>query len=115
MKSAENFEKAMEHKKRSVCSDASFCLKFGLVAFLHSGKAIAAINGTIAGGLEGNLCFLTAVCASGGEIFLRLSCGVLSCVAASFASLGLVLETFLSVEFLFTCGENEFLATVFAY
>ena len=86
-----------------------------LVVLLHCCEAIAAINRAIAGGLEGNLCFFAAVSASGSEILSCLSGSVLLCVSAGFASLGFVLESFLGVEFLFTGGENEFVATFFAY
>ena len=86
-----------------------------LVVLLHCCEAIAAVNRAIAGGLEGNLCFFAAVSASGGEILSCLSGSVLLCVSAGLASLGFVLETFLGVEFLFTSGEYELVATILAY
>ncbi len=79
---------------------------------LHSRIALAAINGSIVLRLEGYAGFLSAVCAnSGKELSLRLSC-VLSCVAASLASLGLVLEASLCIELLLACCEGELLSAV---
>ena len=83
-----------------------------LLLLLQCCKALAAVYRSVAGGLEGNLSFLAASCAnSGEELSLRLS-GVLSCIAASFASLGLVLEALLCIEFLLACGENKFSAAI---
>lgn len=82
---------------------------------LHCGVALAAIYRSVIAGLEGNLSLLATVCTyCREELFLR-SCGVLSRCAAFLASLGLVLEAFLCVEFLLTGCENEFLTTVLAH
>ena len=82
---------------------------------LHSGIALAAVNRSVVGRLERNFRFLAALSASRGEeLFLGLS-GVLSGIAARLAALRLVLETALSVEFLLTGGENEFLSAIFAF
>ena len=86
---------------------------YRLLLVLHSGEALAAVNRSVVARLERNLCFLTAVCAYGGEHFFRFLGAVLSLVTACFASLGLVLEASFRVEFLLTCGENEFVAAFF--
>ena len=81
---------------------------------LHSCEALAAVYGSVAGGLERNLCFLAALSAHGGVHLSLCSGSVLSCVTASLASLGLVLEAFFSIELLLTCSENEFLSAILA-
>ena len=79
---------------------------------LGSGISFAAIYRSVVRGLEGNLCFLAALCACGcKELSGGLAC-VLSCVAARLTSLGLVLEAALCVELLLACGENEFCAAI---
>ena len=80
----------------------------------HLSEALAAEYGTIGLGLKGNLCFATAAGAGSGEEFTRATGAVLASVTASLAALGLVLEAALCVEFLFTGGENEFIAALFA-
>ena len=89
-------------------------LYYCLLLLLHSCIAVAAVYGSVAVGLEGNLSFFTAVSACGGEEFSCGLCSVLSCIAAGFASLGLVLEAFFCIEFLFTGCENEFVTAIFA-
>lgn len=85
-----------------------------LLLFFDSCEALAAVYGSVAGGLERNFCFLAASSANGGEhLTLSLGC-VLACVTACLASLGLVLEALLCVEFLLTCGEYELVAALFA-
>ena len=79
------------------------------------GETIAAVDRTVFAGLEGNLGFLAAGSADGGEHFTLGLGGVLAGVTASFASLGLVLETLFSIEFLLTGGEHKFLAAFFAH
>ena len=77
-------------------------------------KAGAAVYGSVAGGLEGDLCLSAAICAYCREIFTGSSAGVLLCVTASLASLGLVQKAFFRIEFLFACGEDEFLSAILA-
>ena len=85
-----------------------------LLLFFDGCKALAAVYGSVAGRLERNFCFLAASCADGSEhLTLGLAC-VLACVTACLASLGLVLEALLCVEFLLTCGEYELVAALFA-
>ena len=77
-------------------------------------KAIAAEDGAVAGGLEGNLTFRTAL---GADSIIHHTLGAGSTLAGStagLAALGLILEAALCVEFLLTGGENELLAAVFA-
>ncbi len=88
-----------------------------LLLFLcfHSSKAFAAVNRSVIAGLERNFCFLATVCTNSCKEFsCSLAC-VLSCVTASFASLRFILKSACFVEFLFTGGENKFLAAVLTY
>ena len=86
-----------------------------ILLLFHFSVAVAAINGSVIAGLEGNLSFFATTSASCREEF---SCGLSSVLlsgTASLASLGFVLETFFSIEFLFTCCEYEFSSAIFAY
>lgn len=78
------------------------------------GKALAAINGAITRGLKGNSCFLAALGADSGEHLTGSTVGVLAGVTASLASLGLVDEASLSIEFLLASREDELIAALFA-
>ena len=80
----------------------------------HLSEALAAENGTVGLGLEGNLCFAAAACAGSGEELTGTTSNVLTSVAASLAALGLILEATLSVELLLAGGENELVAALFA-
>ena len=80
----------------------------------HLSEALAAVHGTVSLGLEGNLCLAAAACAGSSEKFTGATCVVLASVTASLAALGLILEAALSIEFLLTGGEGEFLAALFA-
>lgn len=82
--------------------------------FSHLCKAIAAVNRAIFAGLERNFRLAAAGCTSSCEHLSLRSVLVFAGVAARFASLGLVFEASLCVEFLLTSGENEFVATFFA-
>ena len=78
-------------------------------------KAIAAVDGTVAAGLEGDLAVLAAL---GANCIVHNALGTSSdtlagCTAGT-AALGLVLEAALCVELLLTCGENELVAAIFA-
>ena len=78
------------------------------------GVALAAVYSLAFGRIEGHLAFLAAVCAYGIEHLSRSLGAVLSCITACLASLGLVLEALLSIEFLLTGGEHEIVAAIFA-
>jgi hypothetical protein len=80
----------------------------------HLSEALAAENGTVGLGLEGNLCLATATCASSSEELTGTTGICLTGVTACLAALGLILEATLCVEFLLTGGENEFVAALFA-
>jgi hypothetical protein len=80
----------------------------------HLGEAIAAINGTIGLGLEGNPGLTAAVGADSGEILARTTGGVLASVTAGLAALGLVLEAALCIKLLLTGGKYELVTTLFA-
>ncbi len=77
-------------------------------------EALAAIYRLSIRGIERNLTVLAALSANSVEHFSRASCTVLSCVTASLASLGLVVESLLCVEFLLTGGEHEIIAAILA-
>ena len=80
----------------------------------HAGEALAAVNGAILAGLEGNLRFLPAIRAdSRMHLALRLR-GVFAGVAAVLAALRLIHKAFFRIEFLLTGGEHEFRATFLA-
>ena len=78
-------------------------------------KAIAAVDGAITAGLEGNLALLAAL---GANCIIHGALGTgslaLTGSTAGSAALGLVLEAALCVELLLTGGENEFVAAIFA-
>ena len=77
-------------------------------------KACAAVNRSVVGGLEVQLCFAAAFCAGCDEILtLGLACVLLS-IAASLAALGLVHKAFFLVECLLAGCEYEFIAAIFA-
>ena len=76
--------------------------------------ALAAEDGTVSLGLEGNLGFATATGADTGEQLTGTTGSILASITACLAALGLVLEAALCVEFLLTGGENEFVAALFA-
>ena len=80
----------------------------------HLSEALAAEYGTVGLGLKGNLGLAAATGAGSGEELTGATSGVLASVTASLAALGLILEAALSVEFLLTGGENEFVAALFA-
>ena len=85
----------------------------GLLA--HLGEALRAVDRTIGLGLEGNLGFLAACSAGGGEELTGATGSLLTSVTAALAALGLVLEATLSVALLLASGENEFVAALFAH
>ena len=98
--------------KNDSCRRIIYVIRYSRLLLLGSGIAFAAVYRSVVRGLEGNLCFLATLCTSGcKELSGSLAC-VLSCVTAGFASLGLVLEAAFCIEFLFTCGENEFCAAI---
>ena len=81
---------------------------------LHLGEALRAVDRAVLTGLEGDPGLTAAVGADSG-VHLALGAGVvLAGVAAGLAALGLVDEASLSVELLFTSGENELGSTFFA-
>ena len=84
-----------------------------LALLAHLSEAVAAVNGTIRLGLEGNLSLTTAGGAGGGEELTGATGGVLAGIAAGLAALGLVLEAALSVELLLTGSEGELVAALF--
>ena len=81
----------------------------------HLSEALAAENGTVRLGLEGNLCFAAAASAGSSEELTGGAGCILAGITAVLASLGLVLETALSIESLLTGGEHELIAAIFAH
>ena len=78
-------------------------------------KAVAAVDGTVAAGLERNLAFLAALRANCiVHNALGTSSDTLAGCTAGSAALGLVFEAALCVELLLTGGENELVAAIFA-
>ena len=110
------FKHNIPTKNRTAKCDPGFCLFYYsvLAVSTHLSEALAAENGTVGLGLEGNLCLAAATAAGSGEELTGTTGIVLACVTASLAALGLVLEAALCVEFLLTGGENEFVAALFA-
>ena len=78
----------------------------------HLSEALAAENGTIGLGLEGNLSLAAATCAGSGEELTGATGSVLASITAGLAALGLVLEAALCVELLLTSGEHELVAAL---
>jgi hypothetical protein len=81
---------------------------------LHLCKALAAIHRTIVLRFEGNFRLSAASCANGREHLSGLLGRIFSGITAYFATLGLVHEASLSVEFLLTGSEHEFGSALFA-
>jgi len=80
-------------------------------------EALAAIDGTVVLGSKGNLGCCATVGAYRLVHFTRgpgSGTAGLALLTASFATGGLVLETFFGVEFLLACGKHELSTTVFA-
>ena len=85
------------------------------LSILSGFEASAAVYRSVIGGLEGNLSFLSALSAYGGEVLARSLACVLSGVTASLAALGLVQKASFLVESLLACGEYEFSAAFLAH
>ena len=77
-------------------------------------EASVAINGTVVLGLERNFCGSAARSTYCVEHLSGSAAGVSLCLTALTAAAGLILKSFLCVEFLLTGGESEFFAAVFA-
>ena len=88
------------------------CKESALLA--HLGKALAAVNRTIALGLKGNPSLAAAVGANRSEVLAGTAGSVLAGVTAGLAALGLVLEATLRIELLLTGGEHELLTALLA-
>jgi hypothetical protein len=85
-----------------------------LLCVLSCFEASAAVNRSVAGGLESNLRLTAALCAGGDEVLSGRAACVLLCVAASLAALRLVHKALLFVELLLACSEYEFVAAFLA-
>ena len=83
---------------------------YRLAVGLHLSEALAAEDGTVGLGLEGNLSLAAAACAGSGEELTGTAGSVLASITAGLAALGLVLEAALCVESLFAGGEHELVA-----
>ena len=117
-KKQSNFEKAVQKKAPGVFAPGAFVqllkVKELFLAF-HFCIALAAINRTILSGFERNFCFAAAGSAGGGVHFFLGFDFVFACIAALFATLGLVNEAALCIEFLFAGGESELFSAFFAH
>jgi len=85
-----------------------------LALFLHGSEAFAAVNRTVLTGLERHFGFFAAVGADGIVHLTVGFAGVLACVAAVLAALGLVDEAFLRIELLLAGSEDEIIAAILA-
>ncbi len=103
----------MWKNRRTKCAAVFPVLQVGGSAS-HAGEAVAAIDGTVGLGLEGNLCLTAAAGADGGEVLSGATGCVLTGIAAGFAALRLILEAALCVELLLSGGENELRAAFLA-
>ena len=86
------------------------------VLCLSLAEAIAAVHRAVVLRFERNFCFFTALCTD-DLVHLALLAALAAAaalVATITAASRFVLEALLSVEFLFTGGEDELLATFFA-
>lgn len=102
------------HKqKKSRPKAAQLCRKLALL--LHLSETLTAVNRSVLSWLERNNSLAaarsTSCCIS---LSFRL-CSSLSCISASFTSLWLVYETFLSIELLLACCENELVSALLTY
>ena len=77
-------------------------------------EALAAVNGSVAAGLESELSFAATLGANCHEILALASLSILSLVAACLAALRLILEALFSIELLLARREDEFLAAISA-
>ena len=102
-------------KKQETQLRLLFWFRIRLALLTHTSEALAAINGTVGLGLERHTGLAAAVGAGSGEVLTRSAGRVLASVTASFATLRLVLEAPLSIEFLLTGGEHELAATFLAH
>ena len=78
-------------------------------------EALAAINGSVAGGLECQLSLATAIRAGCDKVLTLASFSIFLLVAASLAALRLVLEALLCVELLLACSEYKLLTAISAH
>ena len=85
-----------------------------LAAVLSCLEASAAVNRSVARGLESNLSLATALCTGGDKVLSGSSACILLCIAACLAALGLVHKAFFLVELLLACGEYELFAAFLA-
>jgi hypothetical protein len=83
-----------------------------LSVFLYGCKAFAAVNRTSVLRFKRYFGFTAAFGANGLVHFALRVAAAFVVLAALFAALRLVLEAFLSIEFLLACGEYKFLPAV---
>lgn len=83
--------------------------------FLLFCKALTAINRMIIAWLKWHFRLCTTICTNCNVHFSGCFDGILAACAAILATHWLVLESLFSIEFLFSCGKNEFCPTVLAY
>ena len=77
-------------------------------------EALAAVNGSVARGLERELSLAAALATSSDKVLTLASLSILLLVAASLAALRLVLEALFSIELLLARCKDEFLSAISA-
>jgi hypothetical protein len=82
-----------------------------LLSLFHFGKAVAAIDRSVALGLKGNFGLTTASRAGSGEVLPGTAGRILAGVAAGLAALGLILEAALCIELLLSGSKHELCST----
>jgi len=113
---SKDFQQASEKlctKKGCAIGTALFIGEWSALA-AHLGEALATIDRTVRLRLKGNLGLAATGGADSGEILAGTTSSGLAGIAAGLATLRLILEPALSIEFLLTGGEHELLATLFA-
>jgi len=105
-------EKLCTKKKGRAYGTALFIDEQSALA-AHLSEALTAIDRTVRLRLKRNLGLAAAGSANSGEILAGTTGSGLAGIAAGLAALGLILEPALSVKFLLTGSEHEFLATLF--
>lgn len=92
-------------------SEALFCVCTCCVSLC---KAFSAVVILALDGCEGNRILFAAICTDDSRTLSLRSACVFTSLSASLATLGLIYKAFFCVEFLLSCGKNEFFAAIFA-
>ena len=114
-------ENSWQNKKTSTPGVEVFV--YQLITVVILGEAVSAVNRTVTGGTERNLCF-NAAARAGSIVHFALGTAVaataettvvlFTSLSAVRAATRFVSETFFCVEILFRCSENEVCAAITA-